>query len=129
MRIKFELGRLFWVLLCNLCSSFSQNASLSSLPFAVSCLIFFFCGVLPPFTHSLLQKLKRLIPDEVGLLLHASVTFVLDSSLHQHDLTSLSSIKHIVSRICIVTQTLLRFCLSTECWKMNLFIKILFYGK
>lgn len=55
-----------------------------------------------PFTQSSLQKLKRLIPDEVGVFLHGSVIFVL-GSLHPHDLTSLSSIKHVATHICIVT--------------------------
>lgn len=41
-----------------------------------------------PFTHSSLQKLKRLIPDEVGSFPHASLIFVLGSSQHPHDLTS-----------------------------------------
>lgn len=54
------------------------------------------------FTQSSLQKLKRLIPDEVGVFPHGSVIFVV-GSLHPHDLTSLSSIKHVVTHICIVT--------------------------
>lgn len=70
--------------------------SLHLLPFYCFLFIFFllpWCFSSVSLIHPL-QKLKRLIPDEVGLLLLASITFVLDSSLPQHELTSLSSINH-----------------------------------
>lgn len=123
MWIKFEFCRLLWVLLCNLYSS-SSSSSICS-PFITAFCgfvsnLFSFCGVFPPFTRSSLQKLKRLIPDEVRLFFpHASVPSVLGSSLHQHDLTTLSSINPVFTCICYVTQPLPRFCLSPECWMMN----------
>lgn len=102
------------------CSCLIYILSLHLLPFflLLLCLIF----LLPWCSYSLslihpLQKLKRLIPDEVGLLLLTSLTIVLYSSNHLHELTSLSSIKHHVvyhtywSRdICVMRPIRLRVC-------------------